>query len=79
MKENDLLCHAYERNVHKYNSYKGRVSKVAPDRVNRSFSTDRPYQKVVSNVTELRWGECSTNERSYFTAYIDLYNDEALT
>lgn len=79
MKENDLLCHAYERNVHKYNSYKGRVGKVAPNRVNRRFSTDRPYQKVVTDVTELRWGGNSTNERAYFTAYIDLFNGEVLT
>ncbi|WP_353954404.1 DDE-type integrase/transposase/recombinase, partial [uncultured Lentilactobacillus sp.] len=34
---------------------------------------------VVTDVTELRWGESSTNERAYFTAYIDLYNGEVLS
>lgn len=30
-------------------------------------------------MTELRWGESSTNERAYFTAYIDLYNGKVLS
>lgn len=78
MRENKLLCHAYERKTKRYNSYKGTVGKIAFNLLNRHFKTDRSYQKIVTDVTELRWGSKSTNERAYFTAYIDLFNSEVL-
>ena len=78
MRENGLLCHDYDRKTKKYNSYKGTVGRTAPNLLNRHFKTDRPYQKVVTDVTELRWGKQSTKERAYFTAYIDLFNSEVL-
>ncbi|KZV03169.1 hypothetical protein [Lactiplantibacillus plantarum] len=62
----------------KYNSYKGTVGTVAHNRLNRRFKTDRPFQKIVTDVTEIRWGNQTLNERAYFTAYIDLYNGEIL-
>lgn len=78
MRTNQLLCHAYERKTRKYNSYRGNIGKIASNLLNRRFKTDRPYQKIVTDVTELRWGNESTAERAYFTAYIDLFNGEVL-
>lgn len=75
----DLLCHAFERKIRKYNSYKGTLGKLASNRIRRHFSTDRPYQKVVTDVTELRWGNQSIEERAYFTSFIDLYSGEVLS
>lgn len=78
MKGNNLLCHAFDRRTAKYNSYRGNVGKVALNLVNRRFKTDRPFQKVVTDVTEMRWGQQTTKERAYFTAYLDLYSGEVL-
>jgi len=78
MRTNGLLCNAFNRRTKKYNSYRGTVGKVTHNRLNRRFKTDRPFQKIVTDVTELRWGNQTTEERAYFTAYIDLYNGEIL-
>lgn len=78
MKANNLLCHAFDRRTAKYNSYQGNVGETAQNLVNRRFKTDRPFQKVVTDVTELRWGQQTTKERAYFTAYMDLYSGEIL-
>lgn len=79
MNENKILCDAYDKKVRKYNSYKGNCGKKAPNRLNRRFNTDRPFQKIVTDVTELRWGNETTSERAYLTTYMDLFNGEILT
>jgi len=79
MKKYDLLCHAFEKKTRKLNTYRGTVGKVAKNMLNRRFLTDRPYQKIVTDVTEIRWGNETTNERAYFTAYIDIYSGEITT
>ena len=78
MQENDLLCHAFEKTTKKYNSYKGPVGQTAKNKLNRRFKTDRPYQKIVTDVTEIRWGHQTTAERAYFTAFIDLFSNEII-
>lgn len=78
MQKYGLLCHAFDRITRKYNSYAGTVGKVADNLINRRFYTDRPYQKVVTDVTELRWGKATTEQRCYFTAFIDLFSNEIL-
>jgi len=79
MHENNLLCRAFDKRTRKYNSYQGTVGTVAKNELNRRFDTDRPYQKIVTDVTELRWGEQTTNERAYFTAFVDLFSNEILS
>ena len=54
MRENNLLCQAFNRRTKKYNSYKGTVGTVAHNRLNRRFKTDCPFQKIVTDVTEFR-------------------------
>ncbi|WP_082593424.1 IS3 family transposase [Secundilactobacillus kimchicus] len=53
MKAHNLLCHAFDRRTKKYNSHVGTVV-FSPNRLNRRFMTDRPYQKIMTDVTELR-------------------------
>ena len=38
----------------KYKSYKGEVDKIAPNILNRDFSTARPDQKWVTDLTEFK-------------------------
>ena len=54
MRENNLLCQAFNRRTKKYNSYKGTVGTVDHNRLNRRFKTDCPFQKIVTDVTEFR-------------------------
>ncbi|WP_407881705.1 IS3 family transposase, partial [Furfurilactobacillus entadae] len=56
------LSTAYNRKTRKYNSYQGQVGKLAPNRLRRRFKTDRPYQKLVADVSEFRYGGRSINE-----------------
>lgn len=78
MQEQHLQSIAYTKKKSKYNSYKGTVGKIAPNRLNRRFKTDRPYQKLTVDVTELRWGDKSTEHRCYLEPVMDLYSGEIL-
>ncbi|MCB5223347.1 IS3 family transposase, partial [Lactiplantibacillus pentosus] len=78
MREQDWLCGAFNRQKRKYNSYKGTVGVIAPNRLKRRFKTDRPYQKLVTDVSEFRYGNQSQNERVYLEPVLDLFNGEVL-
>ena len=41
----------------KYNSYKGNVGKVAPNRIHRRFKTSIPHQKITTDTTEFKYYE----------------------
>lgn len=79
MTELGLLSNAYNRKKAKYNSYKGNVGKVSKNLLNRRFDTDRPYQKLTTDITEIRWGKQTTDERAYFTCIYDLFSGEVLS
>jgi putative transposase len=78
MQDHHLQSQAYTKKSRKYNSYKGTIGKIAPNRLNRRFKTDRPYQKLTVDVTELRWGDKSTAHRCYLEPVMDLYSGEIL-
>ncbi|MCM3571512.1 IS3 family transposase, partial [Neobacillus mesonae] len=78
MQEQHLQSQAFTKKSRKYNSYKGTVGKIAPNRLHRRFKTDRPYQKLTVDVTELRWGDKSTEHRCYLEPVMDLYSGEIL-
>ncbi|WP_339226299.1 hypothetical protein NSQ77_12325 [Oceanobacillus sp. FSL K6-2867] len=48
--------------VTKYNSYKGKVEKVAKNRLPRRFSTSIPLQILVTDITEFK---CLGEEKLY--------------
>lgn len=59
MQEYNLQCTAYDKQTRKYSSYKGLVATVAKHKLNRRFTTDCRFQKIVTDVTEIRWGSQS--------------------
>ncbi|WDC91534.1 IS3 family transposase [Latilactobacillus curvatus] len=79
MRELQLLSTAFNKRTRKYNSYRGNVGTVAKNLINRRFFTDRPYQKLVTDVTEVRWGTKTIDERAYFTCIYDLFSGEILS
>ena len=52
MAQEGLVCITRPRR--RYSSYRGGVSKIAPNVLNRQFHAERPNQKWVSDVTEFR-------------------------
>ncbi|WP_428933107.1 IS3 family transposase [Lactiplantibacillus pentosus] len=78
MREQNWTCHAFNRQNRKYNLYKGTVGAIAPNRLNRRFKTDRPYQKLVTDISEFRYGGMGQNERVYLEPVLDLFNGEIL-
>ena len=59
----------------KYKSYKGEVGRVATNNLNRDFKTTKPYEKLVTDVTE--FAVC--DEKIYLSPVMDLYNKEILS
>lgn len=78
MTEHGWLSHYYGRGQRKYNSYKGTVGRVAKNRLHRRFVTDRPYQKLVTDVSEFRYGTMTQAERIYLEPVLDLFSGEVL-
>ena len=50
-----LQVTSYTRKSRKYNSYKGKVGTVAPNRIRRRFHTHIPHQKITTDTTELKF------------------------
>ena len=71
MKEADIKC---EVRMKRYHSYKGDVGKIAPNIVERNFASDKPYQKMVTDVTEFSL----FGEKVYLSPVLDLFNREVI-
>lgn len=79
MKKYNLLSSAFEKKKRKYSSYKGNVGKRFKNRLNRRFNTPIPFQKLVSDTTELRYVKQSINERIYLNPVLDLFSGEIIS
>lgn len=72
MKELSLKCLV---RIKKYKSYKGSVGKIAPNILNRNFTTDAPNKKWVTDITEFKL----FGEKLYVSPVLDLFNGEIIT
>ena len=59
----------------KYRSYKGDVGKIADNVLNRQFQAQKPFEKLVTDVTE--FSVC--NEKVYLSPVMDLFNHEIVS
>lgn len=71
MKEAGLKCLV---RMKKYRSYKGEVGKIAPNLIARNFKTDRPLQKLATDVTEF----ALFGVKRYLSPVMDMYNGEII-
>lgn len=74
----------FGRKYRKYNSYKGVVGRIAPNRVNRRFETSIPHQKITTDTTEFKYYEEDANgklqiKKLYLDPFMDLYNLEIIS
>lgn len=79
-----LQVTSFTRKSRKYNSYKGKVGKVAPNRVNRRFRTNIPHQKITTDTTEFKYYEVDEKGRMnikklYLDPYMDMFNSEVIS
>lgn len=72
MKELSLKCVV---RMKKYKSYKGTVGKIAPNILERNFTTENPNQKWVTDITEFKL----FGEKLYLSPILDLFNGEIIT
>ncbi|WP_244359848.1 IS3 family transposase [Dolosigranulum pigrum] len=75
MQKLGIKCMKFFHKSRRYNSYKGKVGKIASNRVNRRFTTSVPLQKLVTDVTEFK---CLKDEKLYLSPIMDLYNSEII-
>ena len=70
-----LGIHGKKRKNEKYRSYKGEVGKLANNLLNRDFNAEKAYEKLVTDVTQLKVG----NTKIYLSPIMDLYNNEIVS
>lgn len=72
MSESGLKCMV---RMKKYKSYRGEVGKIAPNLLNRDFKSDKPLQKLTTDVTEF----ALFGEKRYLSPIMDMFNGEIIT
>jgi putative transposase len=75
---------SFTRKSRKYSSYKGKVGKLAPNRLKRRFNTSIPHQKITTDTTEFKYYEVSDKgqmviRKLYLDPFMDLYNREVIS
>lgn len=73
MRDLGLVCHVRRRQVH--SSYRGEVGSVAPNHLDRQFTTMAPNTVWVSDVTEFRIGD----EKIYLSPVMDLFDRQIIS
>lgn len=84
MQKLHLQVTSFTRKSRKYCSYKGRVGKVAPNRIRRRFHTNIPHQKITTDTTEFKYYEIGdkgriTIQKLYFDPFMDMCNGEIIS
>lgn len=84
MRKFKLQVTSFTRKSRKYNSYKGKVGRIAPNRIHRRFHTCIPHQKITTDTTEFKYYEIDDNGRMtikklYLDPFLDLFNGEILS
>ncbi|WP_317079956.1 IS3 family transposase [Clostridium neonatale] len=84
MQKLNLQVTSFTRKSCKYSSYKGKVGKVAPNRIHRRFDTQIPHQKITTDTTEFKYYEVDDKGRMiikklYLDPFMDMCNREILS
>jgi transposase InsO family protein len=84
MQKLGLQVTSFTRKSRKYSSYKGKVGKVAPNRINRRFETHIPHQKITTDTSEFKYYEIDEKGRMiikklYLDPFMDLCNREIIS
>ncbi|CAI3539667.1 transposase [Clostridium neonatale] len=69
MQKLNLQVTFFTRKSRKYSSYKGKVGKVAPNRIHRRFDAKIPHQKITTDTTEFKYYEVDDKGRMIIKKY----------
>lgn len=72
---NELNIKGKQRKNKKYCSYKGEVGKIADNLLKRNFKAEKPFEKLTTDVTELK----VCDDKVYLSPVMDLYNREIIS
>lgn len=64
-----------KRRKSKYKTYRGEIGIIAPNIIDRNFSANKPFEKLVTDVTE--FAVC--DEKVYLSPILDLHNNEVVS
>ena len=84
MQKYGLQVTLFTRKSRKYNSYKGKIGRIAPNRIHRRFRTSVPHQKITTDTTEFKYYEIDTKghmviKKLYLDPFLDMFNGEVLS
>ncbi len=84
IQEMGLQVRSFTRKSRRYSSYKGKVGKTAPNRLNRRFDTSVPHQKITTDTSEFKYYEADENGRVkigklYLDPFMDLCGREIVS
>ena len=84
MQNLNLQVTSFTRKSRKYSSYKGKVGKIAPNRIHRRFDTKILHQKITTDTTEFKYYEVDEKGRMaikklYLDPFMDMCNGEILS
>lgn len=79
-----LQVTSFTRKSRKYNSYKGNVGRIAPNRINRRFHTTILHQKITTDTSEFKYYEKNSNGvtvagKLYLDPFLDMCNGEIIS
>ena len=63
MQKLGLQVTSYTRKSRRYNSYRGKIGRIAPNRIHRRFHTTIPHQKITTDTTEFKYYEIDEKGR----------------
>ena len=83
MQKLNLQVTSFTRKSRKYSSYKGKIGKIAPNRVNRRFHTSVPHQKITTDTTEFKYYDVDDKgkmiiRKLYLDPFMDMFNLEII-
>lgn len=81
MQKLSLQVTSFTRKSRKYHSYKGKIGKIAPNRLRRRFDTQIPHQKITTDTTEFKYYDVDSKGRMvikklYLDPFMDLCSRE---
>ena len=84
MQKLGLQVTSYTRKSRRYNSYKGKVGRIAPNRINRRFNTSIAHQKITTDTSEFKYYEIDSKGRMvikklYLDPFLDMFNGEIIS
>lgn len=84
MQKLGLQVTSYTRKSRRYNSYRGRVGRIVPNRIHRRFYTSVPHQKITTDTTEFKYYDIDEKGRRiirklYLDPFLDMFNGEIIS